>query len=281
MIKDIVVNLGVSAKQGHAAEDYAISMAGTFGAHVTGVAFIYDPLNWLVYPMTSYGETPREVTDAIKRELADLAKQAADRFTAATALAGVSAEATTIRMNFAASVEGFGRIARRFDLAIVGQVEPKTNAYERNIAEGALFASGRPMIIVPYTHKSSVKLDRIMLCWDGGAAAARAIHDAMPLLARAGRIELVTIGGERGKQPEAGIADMEQHLGRRGLKVDVQNITKGHVDVADTLLSHAADTDADLMIMGGHGHSRVREFFLGSVTEAVLRSTKVPVLMAH
>lgn len=280
MIKDIVVNLGVSAKQGHAAEDYAISMAGTFGAHVTGVAFIYDPLNWLVYPMTSYGETPREVTEALKRELADLAKKAADRFTAATALAGVSAEAATIRMNFAGSVEGFGRIARRFDLAIVGQVEPKTNAYERNIAEGALFASGRPMIIVPYTHESPVKLDRIMLCWDGGAAAARAIHDAMPLLERATTTELVTVAGEPGKQIEAGFADMGQHLGRRGLKVDARHVAEGR-NVADTLLSHAADTGADLMIMGGHGHSRVREFFLGSVTEAVLRSTKVPVLMAH
>jgi nucleotide-binding universal stress UspA family protein len=281
MIKDIIVNLGVSAKQGHAAEDYAISVAGVFGANVTGIAFVYDPISWLVYPLTSYGEIPAEVSDALKREQADLANKAADRFAKAAALAGVSAESATLRTSFAGSVERFGRLARYSDLAIVGQVEPRTNAYETNIAEGALFASGRPMIIVPYVHKEPLKLDRVMVCWDGGAAAARAIHDAIPLLERAGRIELVTIGGERGKQVEAGIADMGRHLGRRGLKVDVQNITKGHVDVVDALLSHAADTGADFMIMGGHGHSRVREFFLGSVTEAVLRSTKVPVLMAH
>jgi len=281
MIKDIIVNLGVSARQGHAAEDYAISLANTFAAKLTGIAFIYDPINWLVYPMTSYGETPREVTEALKREQADLAKKAVDRFAQAISRAGLPADSTMLPTSYAGSIEQFGSIARRFDLAVVGQIEPKTNAYERNIVEGALFASGRPVIIVPYVHEAPVKLDHVMVCWDGGAAAARAIHDATPLLERAATIELVTVGAEGGKQVETGIADMGQHLGRHGLKVDVRHIGKDRTDVADRLLSHAAENGVDFMVMGGHGHSRMHEFFLGSVTDAVLRSTKVPVLMAH
>ncbi len=281
MIKNLVVNLSVSANQGHAAEDFAISMAVAFGAHLTGIAFIYDTQVPVTYPQLSYGEAPAEVIDALKRENENLARAACDRFTKATSVADVPAEARTLRTSFAGSVDRFGQIVRRFDLAIVGQVEPGTNAYEANIAEGALFASGRPMIVVPYGHKAALRLDRIMVCWDGGVAAARAIGDAMPLLARAGQIELATVGGERGKQVESEDAEIGQHFARHGLKAEVRHLAKGHADVADTLLSHAAETSADFIVMGGHGHSRVRDFFLGSVTDVVLRSVKVPVLMSH
>jgi hypothetical protein len=173
MIKDIVVNLSVSEQEGHAAEDYAISVASAFGAHITGIAFIYDTQIPLVYPLTSYGEAPAEVIDALKREKVDLAKAATDRFTKAASLAGVSAEAQKLYTSFAGSIVRFGQIARHFDLAIIGQVEPETNAYEANIAEGALFDSGRPMIIVPYIQKVPLKLDRVMVCWDGGARHRR------------------------------------------------------------------------------------------------------------
>jgi nucleotide-binding universal stress UspA family protein len=281
MIKDIVVNLSVSAKAAHAAEDYAISVASTFGAHITGIAFIYDTTIPLAYPLTSYGETPAIVIDALKQEKAASAKEAQDRFIKATSLAGVLAESRTFRTSFSGSIDRFGQIARCFDLAIIGQVEPGTEAYESNIAEGALFGSGRPMIVVPYIQKAPLKLDRVMVCWDGGLPAARAIADAMPLLERAGRIELVIVTKERGKQDETEGGDIGQHLARRGLHVDVLRIAKGHMDVADTLLAHAADTDTDFIVMGGHGHSRLREFFLGNVTDAVLRSVKVPVLMSH
>ncbi len=74
---------------------------------------------------------------------------------------------------------------------------------------------------------------------------------------------------------------MGQHLARHGLKVEVQRIPRGDVDVADALLSHAADSGADFMVMGGYGHSRLREFVLGGVTRSILRSMTVPTLMAH
>ena len=93
----------------------------------------------------------------------------------------------------------FGQIARRFDLAVVGQPEPETNAVEENIIEVALFDSGGPVIVVPYIQKAPLKLDQVMVCWDGSRAAARAIRDAMPFLRRAGRIEVITVTNEPGK----------------------------------------------------------------------------------
>jgi nucleotide-binding universal stress UspA family protein len=281
MIKDIVVNLSVSAKEGHSAEDYAISTASALGAHVTGVAFIYDTTVPLVYPVMSYGETPPEVIDALKREKVGLAKEAAERFTKAASAAGVLGKSLMLTTSFAGSIDRFGQIARRFDLAIVGEIEPGTNAYESNVAEGALFCSGRPTIIVPYLQKAPFKLDRVMVCWDGGPQAARAVADAMPLLERAARIELVIVCKERNKQEEIEGADIGEHLARYGLNVDVQRIAKSHVDVGDTLLSHAADRSMDFIVMGAHGQPRMREFFFGGVTDAVLHSITVPVLMSH
>ena len=156
-----------------------------------------------------------------------------------------------------------------------------TDAVEELIAESTLFESGRPVIVVPYIQKAPLKLDRVMVCWDGSRQATRAIADAMPLLERAGQVELVIVANERGKQDEIAGADMGQHLARHGLKVDVNRITDGDIDVADALLSHAADAGVDFMVMGGYGHSRLREFVLGGVTRSILRSMTVPVLMSH
>ena len=152
---------------------------------------------------------------------------------------------------------------------------------EELIAESVLFEAGRPVIIVPYIQKAPLKLDRVMACWDGSRPAARAIADAMPLLERAGLVEVVIVSNERGKRDEIPGADMGQHLARHGLKVDIKRISEGSIDVADALLSHAADFSADLIVMGGYGHSRLREFVLGGVTHSILKSMTAPVLMSH
>jgi nucleotide-binding universal stress UspA family protein len=166
-------------------------------------------------------------------------------------------------------------------LAIVGQAEPRQSAAEEIIAEAALFESGRPVIVVPYIQKAPLKLDRVMLCWDGSRAAARAIADAVPLLEKAGRVEVVIVANERGKQDEIEGADMAAHLARHGLTVDVKRTVAGDIEVADVILSHAADAGSDFVVMGGYGHSRLREFVLGGVTRSIFRTMTVPVLMAH
>jgi nucleotide-binding universal stress UspA family protein len=280
MIKDIVVNLSVtkgSGPSGGPAGDYAVSVASALNAHLAGVAFVYDP----IVPVSAAGYIPAEV---IERQQADNeagAKAAIDRFAEATRRAGLSAEPLTVTASLAGAGEQFGRIARRFDLAVVGQAEPETGTIESIIAETTLFESGRPMIVVPYIQKAPLKLDNVMVCWDGSRQAARAIGDAMPLLANARRVEVVIIANEPGKEDEIEGADMGQHLARHGLKIEVQRIPRGDVDVADALLSHAADSGADFMVMGGYGHSRLREFVLGGVTRSILRSMTVPALMAH
>jgi nucleotide-binding universal stress UspA family protein len=276
MIKDIVVNLSIGEKPGPAC-DYAISVAAAFDAHLAGIAFLYDP----IVPVSGAGYIPAEVIETQERDNETATRAALDRFTMASARAGVTAEPLTLSASFGGVGEQFGRIARRFDLSIVGQAEPETSAVEEIIAESALFESGRPVIIVPYIQKAPLKLDRVMLCWDGSRTAARAIADAMPLLHRAGRVEVVIVANERGKQDEIEGADMGAHLARHALNVEVKRIALGGIDVADVILSHAADASSDFIVMGGYGHSRLREFVLGGVTRSILRSMTVPVLMSH
>ena len=274
MIKDIVVNLRIGEG---AAGDYAVSVAAKFDAHLAGIAFVYDP----IIPVSGTGYVPAEVVDTQVADNQAASKAAVDRFAAAASRAGISVEPVALNASVAGSGDQFTRIARRFDLAIVGQADPEANSVEELIAEGTLFGSGRPMIVVPYIQKAPLKLDRVMVCWDGSSPAARAIADAMPFLEKAGRVQIVIVGNERGKSDEIEGADMGQHLARHGLKVEVKRIDSGGIDVADALLSHAADSSADFMVMGGYGHSRLREFVLGGVTHTILRSMTVPVLLSH
>jgi nucleotide-binding universal stress UspA family protein len=276
MIKDIVVNLSVG-EGGSFAGDYAVSIAEAFDAHLSGIAFLYDA----VVPVAATGYIPPEVIDSQQRDSEAAAKAALDHFATAASRAGIAFEQVKLGASFAGAGEQLGMIARRFDLVVVGQAEPERDTVEELIAESALFESGRPVIVVPYIQKAPLKLDRVLVCWDGSRAATRGIADAMPLLERAGTVEVVIIADEPGKQDEIAGADMGQHLARHGLKVDVKRISGGDVDVADALLSHAADANIDFMVMGGYGHSRLREFVLGGVTRSILRSMTVPVLMSH
>jgi nucleotide-binding universal stress UspA family protein len=89
------------------------------------------------------------------------------------------------------------------------------------------------------------------------------------------------VATERPKSDELPGADIAEHLARHELKVDLKRIVTGDTDVASTILSHAADVAADFMVMGGYGHSRLREFILGGVTRGILSSMTVPTLMSH
>jgi nucleotide-binding universal stress UspA family protein len=275
MIKDLVVNLSGTAPQEFAA-DYAVSVAKVFGAHIAGIAFVYDP----VIPDTVLGGIPTDLIELQREEHTKAANAAVSGFEAAAKKAGVAAATRVIDGSLAGAATTFGRIARRFDISVVGQAQPEQGAAEELMIEGALFESGRPMIVVPYIQKQGLALERVMACWDGGRTAARAIADAMPFLERAKAVDIVIVAEEH-KNDEITGANMSEHVARHGVAANVKRIAKGDIRVEDVILSYAADSGADFMVMGGYGHSRLREFILGGVTRGILNSMTVPVLMSH
>ena len=149
------------------------------------------------------------------------------------------------------------------------------------VGNPATCVTGRPVIFVPYIQKAGMKTDRIMVCWDGSRTASRAIADAMPFLKKAKQVEIVIISSKPAKADELPGADLGQHLARHGINVGIKRITSPDSDVPSTILSYAADSSADMIVMGGYGHSRLREFVLGGATRGLLQSMTVPVLMSH
>jgi len=276
MIKDVVVNLTGGHPQDFAS-DYAISIGAVFGAHVAGIGFIYEP----VIPGSMLGGIPTDLIEVQREENSKAAKEAIARFEAAAKAANLSAETRMVDASVAGAADLFGRIARRFDVAVVGQARREQGASEELLIEGALFGSGRPVVVVPYIEKRGLKLDRVLICWDGSRPAARAIADAMPFLRRSQAIDVVTVASAREKTDEITGVDMGEHLARHGLKIEVKRIVSTDIDVPSMILSHAADSGADFIVMGGFGHSRLREFVLGGATRGLLAAMTVPTLMSH
>ncbi len=122
-----------------------------------------------------------------------------------------------------------------------------------------------------------------MVAWDASREAARAVSDALPILERASSVAVVSVNPRSRDFGHGDVpgADIALHLARHGVKVDVQRIETRDLDVGNALLSHVASESADLLVMGGYGHSRLREMVLGGATRTILGEMTVPVLMSH
>lgn len=178
---------------------------------------------------------------------------------------------------------GISLQARYADLAVISQTDrDEINPALADLPQYVALNCARPVLIVPHAGQFSQVGQKILVAWDGSSEATRAVTGALPLLQGARQVEVVVINpdaqeGVHGAQPGADIA---LYLARHGIKVAVtQKTTSG--DIGDALLSHATDTSADLLVMGCYGHSRFREVMLGGVSNTVLSSMTVPVLMAH
>ena len=188
MIKDIVVNLSLGDGP-DVATDFAVSAAGVFDAHLTGIAFQYEPF----VPTVDMSVVPAEIIEIQRAENERQSTAARRRFEETARRNAISAEIRSADGGLSSAPDTFARIARRFDLSIVAQPQPEGLAIDTMFVEAALFGSGRPVLIVPYIQRDGLKLDRVMVCWDGSRAAARAAGDALPILAKTKTVEVVTI----------------------------------------------------------------------------------------
>lgn len=275
MIKDLLVHLTPAEKRDPGA-DFARSVATAFDASVTGVAFAYEP----IIPPSVFGAIPAELVAAQKEESIRAAEEATRRFEAQVRHDGLRGGVRILDASVSASGDVFGRYARLFDLSVVTQPEPDILGAEELVVEGVLFESGRPTLVVPYAQAKPLSLERVLIAWDGSRPAARAAGDALPFLLKAKSIEVVMVAGDRTKEGVLPGAEFGQHLARHGLTVEVKRLTNAG-GIGETLLSHAADIGADFLVMGGYGHSRLREFILGGATRGIIESMTIPTLMSH
>jgi len=181
---------------------------------------------------------------------------------------------------------GISLHSRTSDLVVVGQLDPDESlpAVRADFPEYVVMNSGRPTLIVPYGRQFDSIGKRAIIAWDGGAEAARAVAGAIPLLQLADSVQVVIFSTKSGHDTH-GIrpgAELLQHLARHGVKGEVATHTlSAGIANGEALLAHANDFHADLMVMGGYGHSRFREVLLGGVTQTVFSEMSVPTLMTH
>src|SRR6202171_314616 len=277
MIKDIIVNLEHKIAR-DPARDFAVTIAETFDAHIAGVAFAYAP----DFPGYAMLQIPPDIVAQMAAESEKTAWAAIERFDAAARRSLVSAEHRLLKTIGAEAPAILSTLARRFDLSVFMQSEP-ASVDNDDMIETSLFDSGRPVIVVPYIQKDGLRLDRVVCCWDGSRAAARAINDALPLLIKATAVDLLIVINEKTNSNTNVIrgAEMAKHLARHDVKVEVEAIPAADIDVASAILSYAADSSGTLVVMGGYGHARLREVILGGVTRDMLKSMTVPVFMSH
>ena len=172
------------------------------------------------------------------------------------------------------------REARAADTFVALRPNDAPEEPERLI-EGVLFGSGRSVFLVPGRKPTPVRFDHILIAWNGSRESTRALAEAMPYLHQAHK---VTVGRGRCIEAEATAKlgeDAVSHLKRRGIEAVLNHAKSRHDDVAATLIANARDRKADLLVMGGYGHSRLREWLLGGATYELLHHAPVPLLMAH
>ena len=276
MIKDIVVNLTPGARDDAAAR-YAISVAEAFNAHVTGVAFTYDP----AWPPAITDLGGSEILRSLIEKNRAESQATAQQFEAAAKRSQLTVQALTPEASLTGATETFASLARTYDLVVLKQSDAEVDVSAQNMIEATLFNSGRPVLIVPYIHKTGFSVKRVLVCWDGSRAAARAVADSLPLIAKANNVQVLTISTGKFDENDVKGADIAEHLARYKLRTELARLPAPDIDVASAILSHAADIDADLIVMGGYGHSRLRDFVLGGATRGILQSMTVPTLMSH
>jgi nucleotide-binding universal stress UspA family protein len=172
--------------------------------------------------------------------------------------------------------------ARYADLLIVGQSEPDdATTTPSDLAETVVIASERPVLIVPHIGVTKPPGKTVLLCWNGTREAARAATGALPILKQADKVIILLIDPRNDGDPQGPGGRVATWLARHGVKAVVKRDTAGDSDVGGVILSRAADQDADLVVMGLYGHSRMREWVLGGASRTLLASMTVPLLVAH
>jgi nucleotide-binding universal stress UspA family protein len=273
--KTIVVHLDASRQRATRLE-LALTLAERFDAHLVGL-FGLEPAYVPAMP-----EAGPVLIEQIMKQRRLLGERVAAEFRDK-----VRKEEYGAKSEWRATLDdGFAALelhAKYADLVVAGQPDLDGGGVPAWFAHRLVMSIGRPVLYVPAVGRFFDCGKRVLVPWNASREAARAVHDALPLLREAEQTEVVTFDPEKVLLADAALPDPDlgAYLARHGAKVMLSNQPSAGVDVGSLILSRVADTGADLIVMGAYSHSRVRELVLGGATREVFRSMRVPTLMSH
>lgn len=272
--KDILVFLDDEEFSGHRV-DKAIALAKLHGARLTGVTLVRLVPRYLKVTETR----------AIARYALQAAEKRVSEFTSLSEAAGVTAVTRMFKGNEARAARGLARFSRNFDLLMLGQASPKSrnaSVYEE-VAEKIILLSGRPTIFTPYIGARRLLDRKAVIAWDGSPSAARAVHDAIPILRNINEVVILVVreGKDKSSRERTLAGDLAEHLRRHDINVEIKLISAGTYSVPTVIQNEIADNNFDLLVMGGYGTPNLKQKIFGGVTRTILSSMIVPVLMSH
>jgi len=257
-----------------AAAGYAVGLG--FELHVTAYSVVIprvsSPMGGLILNVPGLFQAAEEKSKADCQRLKDLLEASTEMHP--------SVHFSTQQVSVSAAYDIATTEARYYDLSVL----PWSNGtvLAQDMAEAVVFGSGRPAILVPASARTA-SLDHIAIAWDASRVAARALGDALLLLPKGGRVSVLTVKDEKNLASSTLAESLAASLERRGFKAKPCSITIGigGRTIAEALQEAALIEGAQLLAMGGFGHSRMRDFVLGGATKGVLADLKLPTLLSH
>lgn len=236
-----------------------------------------------VYPDMAFMVTS-ELVDMQREALQGVAKDIQTTFEAEISNSGVSWEWRCCDAGGKMLADRVLEHARCADLVIASQDNPDNSKESQvGVTEQVLIASGRPILIIPYAGEFNSIGKRIMIAWNASREATRATFDALPILKCADSVDVVWANAQDEHNDDLDLpgSEIALTLARHNVKANAFQTVNPDISFADELLSRISDQGSDMLVMGGYGHSRVREFVFGGATRDILQHMTVPVLMSH
>jgi nucleotide-binding universal stress UspA family protein len=273
------VFLAVGATQDDAEVDRALAICDRLDAHLSVLVLGIAPPP----PASPYGVVSNDIWAGEIREGQAEAEARARALEARLASAPLSVQVSAQYIDRGTVATLAARFARYADLTLV---TPKAAGFETLqtwVVDGALFESGRPILLLPTGPVRFPDVRTVVIGWDASVEASKAVRDAIGIMQKAEAVHAVLIDpvpSFDGHGPEPG-ADLATYLGRHGIAATVHRLPKEGKETGEILRRTATDLGADLIVMGGFGHSRLRERIFGGTTTNVMKNPQIPVLMAH
>jgi nucleotide-binding universal stress UspA family protein len=257
----------------------AVRLAAAHGAHLTG----FYPIVEIPLLNAIRERIPRDIRAGMAAEAQAHAEAALQRFRAAAESAGVAHATRTDHALTTTLARVLGMHARHADVLVLGQASPVEQPVGGSLPQEVVLLSGRALLVVPHDWVPGPLGERVLIAWDASREAARGVSEALPVLDRAASVLVACINPESTPLGRGGLpgVDIASHLARHGIEAELRSIEVDRMDAGEALLSLAADTRRDLLVMGAYARSRLRQLVLGGVTRTVLERMTVPVLMAH
>lgn len=273
------VFLAVGAGQDDQEIDRAVAICAGLGAHLAVLVLGVAPPP----PASPYGVVSNDIWASEIRDGQAAAQARAEEIAARLDAAGVSSTVDAQYIDRGTVATLAARFARYADLTLIPPAGTDGEAVQKWVLNGALFESGRPVLLLPEGEARFPNPRRVMVGWDASVEASTTVHHAIELMAGAEAVDVVLIDpvpSFEGHGPEPG-ADLGAYLARHGITITVHRLPREGREVAEILRRSAVDLGADLIVMGGFGHSRLRQRIFGGTTTDIIGETPVPVLMAH